>query len=141
MLVISNNYAKETQVNTSELYAIFKAYGVKVGTYYSSDLKNFVGHDQDARCIYLGYINELPAQVRLEVRYGRFDYKDDVFLCSRCKARGDYHEWKAKLTRNALDIDWGGLCRYRSFQERAQEQLSYTDGCTKTSVVSASKMF
>lgn len=73
-------YAKEAQFNMSEVYAILKAYGFKLGSFYSGDLKNYVGKDQDTLYTYLGYSHEIVDQTGLEVRYGRYDFKDDVFL-------------------------------------------------------------
>ncbi|MFL1529044.1 TorF family putative porin [Pseudomonas sp. O230] len=135
-------YAKEAQLNMSEVYAILKAYGFKFGSYYSNDLKNFVGKDQDTLYTYLGYSHEIVDQVGLEVRYGRFDFKDDVFLSNSGKARGDYREWEAKLTRSAFGINWGlSYVDTDLSKSECASYYGYTDVCTATVVVSASKTF
>lgn len=135
-------YAREAQFNMSEVYAILNAYGFKAGGHYSSDLKNYVGKDQDTLYSYLGYSHELVDQAGLEVRYGRFDFKDAVFFSNSGKARGDYHEWEAKLTRSAFSIDWG-LSYIDTDLSRSEcaSYYGYTDVCTATVVVSASKTF
>ncbi|MBV6823397.1 TorF family putative porin [Pseudomonas sp. PD9R] len=135
-------YAKEAQFNQSEVYAIVKAYGFKVGSYYSNDLQNFVGKDQDTLYTYLGYSYALPTDTGLEVRYGRFDFKDDVFVDGSGNTRGDYHEWEARLTHSALGVDWA--LSYVDTDLSRQECTSYYgygDICTATVVVSASKTF
>lgn len=135
-------YANEAQLNMSEVYVILKAYGFKFGSNYSSDLKTFVGKDQETLYSYLGYSHDIVDKVGLEVRYGRFDFKDDVFLSKSGKARGDYREWEAKLTRSAFGVNWG--LSYIDTDLSKSECASYyasTDVCAATVVVSASKTF
>jgi uncharacterized protein (TIGR02001 family) len=135
-------YAKEAQFNQSEVYAILKAYGFKLASYYSNDLKNFVGDDQDTLYTYIGYSHELAAEVGLDVRYGRFDFKDDVFVSGSGSTRGDYHEWEAKLTRSTLGVDWGlAYVDTDLSKSECASYYGYTDVCTATVVVSASKTF
>ncbi|MCY1399653.1 hypothetical protein D9M71_147120 [compost metagenome] len=135
-------YAKEGQLNQSEVYAIFKAYGFELASYYSNDLKSYIGEDQDTLYTYLGYNQALPADIGLRLRYGRFDFKDDVFITGNGSTRGDYHEWEAKLTRNFVGLDWGvAYVDTDLSQNECMSYYGYTDVCTATVVVSASKTF
>lgn len=135
-------YIKEGQFNQTETYAIIKAYGFSFGNYYSDDLKSYIGKDQDTLYSYLSYSREIVDQVGLEVRYGRFDFKDDVFFSNSGKARSDYHEWEAKLTRNAFGVDWGLSYIDTDLSEsECASYYGYTDICTATVVVSVGRTF
>ncbi|MNQ97144.1 putative bacterial protein [compost metagenome] len=135
-------YAKEGQLNQSEVYAVLKAYGFEFASYYSNDLKSYIGDDQDTLYTYLGYSQALPGEVGLKLRYGRFDFKDDVFIAGNGSTRGDYHEWEARLTRNVVGLDWGvAYIDTDLSQNQCMSYYGYTDVCTATVVVSASKTF
>ena len=73
---IKYDYPKNSEFNLSEVYAIVDVYGVKLGAYYSKDTPNFFGEDQDTLYTYLGYKIDLPAEVGLDLRFGRNDVKD-----------------------------------------------------------------
>ncbi|EJM34079.1 hypothetical protein PMI26_05946 [Pseudomonas sp. GM33] len=135
-------YARQSDFNQSEVYAIVKAYGFKFASYYSNDLQTYLGKDQDTLYTWLGYSYALPADTGLEVRYGRFDFKDDVFVSGSGDTRGDYHEWEARLTHSAVGVDWA--LAYIDTDLSTHECTSYYgygDVCTATVVVSASKTF
>lgn len=135
-------YVKEAQFNQSEVFAILQAYGFSVGAYYSNDLKTYIGKDQDTFYSYLGYSYKISDQMGVSVRYGVFDAKDDLFFSSSGKARSNYHEWEAKVTRSALGIDWGlSYVDTNLSKSECSSYYGYTDVCAATMVVSASKTF
>lgn len=96
-------FPKTSALNATESYAIFTAYGFKVGTYYSDD---YFG-DQSYVYTYLGYgAKSLPYEMGLDVRYGIADYKDPVFASSGGSVRDSYREWEVKLSKQMWSLDW-----------------------------------
>ena len=118
------------------------AYGVQLGVYYSDDAPNFFGEDQDTLYSYLGYQTLLPAEVGLELRYGRNDVKDPAFWSTSGVSREAYHEWQAKLSRDFSGVTWGlSYVDTDLSKSECTGWYGYADQCTATLVVSASKTF
>ncbi|MCY1409244.1 hypothetical protein D9M71_245860 [compost metagenome] len=135
-------YPKEGQFNMSEAYATLEAYGAVLGVTYSDDTENFYGKDQDTIYTYIGYKATLPADVGLELRYGRNDFKDPAFFTSDGSSRESYREWEVKLKRDFIGVTWG--LSYIDTDLSASECTSwygYDDLCNATVVASASKKF
>lgn len=136
------SYPKNSEFNMGEIYAILAAYGVQLGVNYSNDTENVFGKDQDILYTYLGYKAELPAEIGLELRYGRNDYKDPVFFSGDGGSRDSYREWEVKLTRDFIGVTWG--LSYIDTDLSASECTSwygYSDLCNATVVASVSKKF
>ncbi|MNY71227.1 hypothetical protein D3C86_2095210 [compost metagenome] len=65
-----------------------------------------------------------------------------MFIAGNGSTRGDYHEWEARLTRNVVGLDWGvAYIDTDLSQNQCMSYYGYTDVCTATVVVSASKTF
>lgn len=139
---IKYSYPKESQFNMSEVYAELTAYGVLLGAAYSTDTPNYFGADQDCLYTYLGYKARLPAEVGLELRYGRNDFKDPAFWSSSGGSRESYHEWEAKLSRDFMGLTWGLSYIDTDLSEsECAGWYGYGDLCSATLVASASKTF
>ncbi|MBC9250209.1 hypothetical protein A9179_07970 [Pseudomonas alcaligenes] len=135
-------YPKESQFNQTETYAILSAYGFKAAAYYSDDLPNFIGKDQDSLYTWVGYETQLPLEVGLELRYGRMDFKDPLFWSGSGDSRESYHEWEAKLTRDFVGVTWGLSYVDTDLSENeCASNYGFTDTCTATLVASVSKSF
>ncbi|MCY1274682.1 hypothetical protein D9M68_186770 [compost metagenome] len=131
-------YPKEGGLNYSEYFAELKAYGAKVGGYYSDDLYG----DQSMLYSYLGYGASLPAEVGLELRYGRVDYKDPVWISASGGARDSYNEWEVKLSKNLLSLDWSLSYVDTDLSEaECANYLGFDDLCSATLVAGVSKSF
>ncbi|MDD0844220.1 TorF family putative porin [Pseudomonas sp. Gutcm_11s] len=135
-------YPKESQFNQSEAYAILNAYGFKAAAYYSRDLGNFIGEDQDTLYTWVGYETQLPLEIGLDLRYGRMDLKDPLFWSNSGQSRDSYREWEVKLTRDFFDVTWG-LSYVDTDLSEAEcfSNYGFTDACTATVVASVSKTF
>ncbi|MCU9105310.1 TorF family putative porin [Pseudomonas aeruginosa] len=97
-------YEKSGGLNYSEVYAIFSAYGVKLGHQYSDNFGT--GQEDSYSWTYLGYETSLPMDSSLSLRYGQVDYKDDVLVSSSGKARSRYNEWEARISKELLNLKW-----------------------------------
>jgi uncharacterized protein (TIGR02001 family) len=135
-------YPKASEFDLGEYYAILSAYGFKLGTYYSNDAGNLFGEDQDTLYSYVGYGTTLPLEVGLQLRYGRVDFKDPMFMSAAGRPSDDYREWEVKLTRELLGVTWG-LSYIDTDLSKAECASSYgfDDVCTATVVASVSKSF
>jgi uncharacterized protein (TIGR02001 family) len=135
-------YPKEGQFNQSETYAILSAYGIKAAAYYSSDVPNYIGQDQDTLYSFIGYETRLPLDVGLELRYGRMDFKDPLFWSASGHSRDSYREWEAKLTRDFVGVTWGLSYVDTDLSEsECASNYGFTDTCSATLVGSVSKSF
>ncbi len=133
-------YPKESQFNQSEAYAILNAYGVKAAVYYSNDLGNFIGDDQDSLYTWVGYETQLPLEIGLDLRYGRMDLKDPIFWSGSGESRESYREWEAKLSRDLFGVTWGLSYVDTDLSENeCMSNYGFTDVCTATLVASVSK--
>ncbi|MBS7661290.1 hypothetical protein I0D00_04925 [Pseudomonas lalucatii] len=139
---IKYSYPQEGQFNQGELYALLDAHGVLLGLYYSNDAPNFFGKDQDTLYSYLGYRTRLPAEVDLELRYGRNDIKDPAFWSHSGASREAYREWQIKLSRELAGVTWG-LSYVDTDLSRSEctSWYGYDDLCGATLVASVSKSF
>ncbi|RJG13895.1 hypothetical protein D3879_11910 [Pseudomonas cavernicola] len=139
---VKYSYPKESQFNQSEVYAILDAYGVQLAAYYSNDAPNLFGVDQDTLYTYLGYKTTLPAELGLELRYGRMDFKDPLFWTSSGESSESYYEWEAKLSRDLFGVTWGLSYVDTDISEsECASFYGFTDVCTATVVASVSKSF
>ena len=139
---IKYDYPKEAQFDLSEVYAILDLYGVKLGTYYSSDTPNVFGEDQDTFYAYLGYTLALPEAFGLDLRIGRNDVKDEAFVSPNGDSRSTYYEWEAKLSRDFLGVNWGlSYIDTNLKKSECANWYGFDDLCSATVVVSASKAF
>ncbi|MGG7648255.1 TorF family putative porin [Pseudomonas sp. ES4] len=139
---IKYDYPKEGQFNMSEVYAILDVYGVKLGANYSNDTPNFFGEDQDTLYTYLSYKIELPADIGLDLRVGRNDFKDPAFWSASGDSRDAYTEWEAKLTRDFVGVTWGlSYIDTDLSKSECTSWYGYGDLCSATVVASASKAF
>lgn len=139
---IKYDYPKEGQFNSSEVYAIVDVYGVKLGAYYSNDVPNAFGEDQDTLYSFIGYDMVLPAEVGLGLRVGHNDMNDPAFFATNGDSRESYYEWEAKLTREFFGVTWG--LSYIDTDLKKSECSSWNgfdDVCSATVVASASKTF
>ncbi|WP_166361237.1 TorF family putative porin [Pseudomonas akapageensis] len=135
-------YPKESQFNQSEVYATLEAYGVELAAKYSNDMENVFGKNQDTLYTYVGYKTTLPAEVGLELRYGRNDFQDQAFVSGDGGSRSSYREWEAKLTRDFVGVTWGlSYIDTDLSQSECASWYGYGDLCTATVVASASKTF
>jgi uncharacterized protein (TIGR02001 family) len=136
------SYPKESQFNQSEVYAILEAYGARLGLNYSNDASTLTGEDQDTLYSYIGYRTELPAEVGLELRYGRMDFKDSSFWNMQGVPSESYREWEVKLTRDLVGVTWGLSYIDTDLSEaECASNYGFTDVCTATWVASVSKSF
>lgn len=136
------SYPKDSEFNMSEVYAILAAYGVQLAVNYSNDTENVFGKDQDTLYTYLGYKTTLPAEVGLELRYGRNDVKDPVFFSRDGSSRDAYREWEVKLTRDFIGVTWGLSYIDTDLSENeCTNWYGYHDLCSATVVASVSKKF
>ncbi|MNM38849.1 putative bacterial protein [compost metagenome] len=136
------SYAKNSEFNMSEVYAILGAYGAQLGVNYSSDVDNFFGKNQDTLYTYLGYKAVLPAEVGLELRYGRNDMKNPAFFAHDGSSRNAYREWLVRVSRDFVGLTWG--LSYIDTDLSENECISwygYGDSCSATVVASISKTF
>lgn len=139
---IKYSYPKESQFNQSDVFATLEAWGVQLGVKYSNDTPNFFGEDQDTLYTYLGYKITLPAEIGLELRYGRNDFKNLAFWSTNGASRESYREWEAKLTRDFIGVTWGlSYIDTDLSQRECAGWYGYGDLCTATVVASASKTF
>ncbi len=68
--------------------------------------------------------------------------QDDVFVSTSGRVRSNYDEWEAKLTRSAFGVDWGlSYVATDLSKSECASYYGYTDVCSATVVVSASKTF
>ncbi len=131
-------YPKQGDLNYSEYFTQLSAYGVKLGGYYSDDL----GGDQSYLYSYVGYGTVLPAEVALDLRYGKVDYKNPLFISNDGGSRDSYNEWEAKASKEMLDLNWS--LRYVDTDLSKAECLSYNgfdDVCSPTLVLGVNKTF
>ncbi len=136
------SYPKSSQFNQSEYYAILDAYGVQLGAYYSDDQTNLFGKDQDTLYSYLGYKTVLPAEVGLELRYGRMDFMDPMFWTSSGHSSESYNEWETKLSRDLFGVTWGlSYVDTTLSDNQCASFYGFSDVCSATVVASASKTF
>jgi uncharacterized protein (TIGR02001 family) len=136
------SYPKESQFNQSEVYAILEAYGARLGLNYSNDASTLTGEDQDTLYSYIGYRTELPAEVGLELRYGRMDFKDSSFWNMQGVPSESYREWEVKLTRDLVGVTWGLSYIDTDLSEaECASNYGFTDVCTATWVASVSRSF
>jgi len=135
-------YPKSSLYNLSEYYAALTAYGFTVGANYSNDSGSVIGDDQDTLYSYVGYETALPLEVGLQLRYGRMDFKDPVYMAADGKESADYHEWEVKLTRDLIGLTWG-LSYIDTDLSKTECASSYgfDDVCSSTWVASVSKKF
>ncbi|MBB2495273.1 TorF family putative porin [Aquipseudomonas ullengensis] len=139
---VKYSYPRESQFNQSEVYAILSAYGFKAAAYYSNDVPNFFGDDQDTLYSYLGYETQLPFELGLELRYGRMDFKDPLFVSGSGDGTSSYHEWEATLARELVGITWGlSFVDTDLSQQDCYSYYGFQDTCSATWVASASKSF
>lgn len=135
-------YPKEGQFNQSEVYGILSAYGFKAAAYYSNDVQNFIGKDQDTLYSYIGYETTLPADIGLKLRYGRADFKDPLFWTASGKGTDSYREWEAKVTYDLFDVTWGlSYIDTDLSDDQCASNYGFTDTCGSTVVASVSKSF
>ncbi|MGE8153290.1 TorF family putative porin [Pseudomonas vancouverensis] len=139
---VKYDYPKNSEFNMSEVYAILDLYGVKLGAYYSNDTPNVFGEDQDTLYTYVGYNLALPAEVGLELRFGRNDVKDPAFWSSNGDHREAYYEWEAKLTKAFVGVTWGlSYVDTDLSKSECGGWYGYDDLCSATVVASATKTF
>ena len=134
-------YPNESQFNQTETYAMLKAYGFKLSTYYSDDAP-ILGKQQTTLYSWVGYEHQLPWEVLVDTRYGRMDFKDDVYYSGSGSARGDYHEWEVKFTKEFKGLKFS--TSYIDTDLSKNECMSYygfTDICTATVTFGVSKAF
>jgi len=132
------SYPRQSDFNFAETYGILSAYGVSLGLQYADD---FAG-DQSYLWSYLGYATTLPADVGLNLRYGKVDYKDPVLLSNSGSSRSSYREWEVKLDRDLLGLNWS-LSYIDSDMSKAEclNYLGYDDICGAALVAGVSKDF
>ncbi|NWL76705.1 hypothetical protein DM872_07565 [Pseudomonas taiwanensis] len=131
-------YPKEGGLNYSEYFAELKAYGAKLGGYYSDDLYG----DQSMLYSYLGYGFSLPGDVSLEARYGWVDYKDPVWISASGSARDSYNEWEVKLGKSLFGLDWSvSYIDTDLSQAECSNYLGFDDLCSATLVAGVGKTF
>ncbi|MFJ4453515.1 TorF family putative porin [Pseudomonas sp. NPDC089392] len=136
------SYPKNSEFNMSEAYAIFGAYGAQLGVNYSSDVENYFGKHQDTLYTYLGYKTLLPAEVGLDMRYGRNDMKDPAFFAGDGNTRDGYREWQVRLSREFVGLTWElSYIDTDLSQSECALWYGYTDSCSATVVVGVSKAF
>jgi uncharacterized protein (TIGR02001 family) len=139
---IKYDYPKNSEFNLSETYAVLDLYGVKLGAYYSKDTPNFFGEDQDTLYTYVGYKIDLPAEVGLDLRFGRNDVNDPAFWSASGDNRESYYEWEAKLTRDFVGVTWGlSYVDTDLSKSECSSWYGYDDLCSATVVASATKAF
>jgi len=139
---IKYDYPKNSEFNLGEVYAVLDLYGVKLGAYYSNDTPNVFGEDQDTLYTYLGYKIDLPAEVGLDLRFGRNDVKDPAFWTTNGDNRESYYEWEAKLTRDFVGVTWGlSYVDTDLSKSECSGWYGYDDLCSATVVASATKTF
>lgn len=131
-------YPKAGGLNYSETFAKLSVYGAYLGGYYSDDL----GGEQSYLYSFIGYETTLPADVGLDLRYGRVDFKDDTFVASSGKSRDAYNEWQVSLSKTLVGLDWS--LAYVDSDLSDAECFSYNgfdDVCSASVVVGVSKSF
>lgn len=136
------SYPKNSEFNMSEVYAVLGAYGAQLGVNYSNDVENFFGKDQDTLYTYLGYKTLLPADVGMEMRYGRNDMKDPAFFAHDGQSRDSYHEWQLRLSHDFLALTWElSYIDTDLSKSECATWYGYDDLCSATVVASVSKAF
>ena len=136
------SYPKNSEFNMSEVYAVLGAYDAQLGVSYSNDVENFFGKHQDTLYTWLGYKTVLPAEVGLELRYGRNDMKDPAFFTHDGSSRDAYREWQVRVTRDFIGLTWGlSYVDTDLSQSECTSWYGYGDSCSATVVASVSKTF
>jgi uncharacterized protein (TIGR02001 family) len=131
-------YPRQNGLNYSETFAELSAYGVRLGGYYSDDL----GGDQSMLYSYLGYGLTLPYEVALDLRYGRADYKDPLWISASGGTRDSYDEWEAKLSKELFALNWSlSYVDTDLSQAECANYMGFDDVCSATLVVGVSKSF
>ncbi|MDR0279420.1 MAG: TorF family putative porin [Paucimonas sp.] len=135
-------YPKNSEFNQDDYYVVLSAYGVSLGANYSDDADNLFGKAQDTLYSYVGYEAPLPLDIGLQLRYGRMDFKDPMFVSAAGHFSQAYHEWEVKLTRELLGVTWG-LSYIDTDLSKAECASSYgfDDVCEATLVASVGRKF
>ena len=131
-------YPKESSLNYSEYYAKLTAYGFNVGGYYSDNLYD----DQSYLYSFAGYTLELPYEAKLDLSYGKVDYKDPVFASGNGHTRDSYNLWMAKVSKPLFGFTWSAA--YGDTNLSRQECMSfngYDDICSSTVIFGVEKSF
>ncbi|WP_217475275.1 TorF family putative porin [Stutzerimonas stutzeri] len=131
-------YPRHSGFDYDEYHAELSAYGMFLGGNYADDM----GGDQSYLYSYLGYRTELPAELGLEVRYGRVDYKDPVFFTANGGERESYREWQIEVSRAFKGLDWSlGYVDTSLGKDECASFNGFDDVCSATLVVGVSKTF
>ena len=134
-------YPNEGQFNQVETYAMLKAYGFKLSAFYSDDAP-ILGREQTTLYTWVGYEYRLPWDVLIDTRYGRMDFKDDVFYSGSGGARGDYHEWEAKFSKELSGLKFSASYIDTDLSKNeCMSNYGFTDVCTATVAFAVSKVF
>lgn len=134
-------YPKEGQFNQTESYAYLKAYGFKLSALYSDDAP-MLGSKQSTLYTWVGYEHPLPWDMLIDTRYGRVDFKDDIYYSADGSASSGYNEWEVKLSKEYEGVKFSAS--YIDTDLSKNECMSYygfDDLCTATVTVSLSKAF
>ncbi|WP_298190934.1 TorF family putative porin [uncultured Pseudomonas sp.] len=132
------SYPRQSNFNFAETYGILSAYGVSLGLQYADDFTD----NQSYLWSYLGYATTLPADVGLNLRYGKVDYKDPVLVSNSGSSRSNYNEWEVKLDRDLMGLNWS-LSYVDSDMSKAEclNYLGFDDICGAAVVAGISKDF
>ncbi|MCE5988793.1 MULTISPECIES: TorF family putative porin [unclassified Pseudomonas] len=131
-------YPKQSFSNYSEYYAKLSAYGFNIGGYYSDDLFD----DQSYLYSFAGYTANLPHEIKLDLTYGKVDYKDPVFVNGSGQTRDSYNLWLAKVSKPLFGFVWSAA--YGDTDLSRQECMSfngYDDICSSTVIFGVEKSF
>lgn len=135
---IDYTYPRQSGLNYGEYFAELSAWGVRLGGFYSDDL----GGDQSMLYAYLGYGLTLPGDVALDLRYGRADYKDPLWISASGGDRDYYDEWEVKLSKELFSLNWS-LSYVDTDLSKAEcaNYWGYDDLCSAALVAGVSKSF
>lgn len=131
-------YPRQSALNYGEYFSQLTVYGAKLGAYYSDNL----GGDQSYLYSYLGYGTQLPAEVALDLRYGRVDLKNPLLLDGAGDTRDSYHEWQLKLSKELLGLNWSASYVDTDLGDsECANYMGFDDVCAATLVLGVNKSF
>ena len=138
---IKYSYIRGNEANFSETYGILTAYDFKVAAQYSENALSF-DKGQSTMYTWVGYERDISYGLKLTTRYGKMDFKDQVFFSSDGSTRSSYREWEVKLSRIYSGLNWAvSYVDTDLSKQECYNTVGFDDACTAAIVASVSKKF